>query len=128
MRAPVVCLLVTFVAAGAARAELPHLVQRLAAGAERVLGSVDGRAAHDAVAPLLRVRRHAQARLGVTGAMVVPTPPKDVAAVTRVEGLAVRAFQPRVEVQSQLVHAVRVTPMWPFGAYVTLEYTLPFRR
>ena len=118
-----VCLLVAIVAAGAARAELPHLVLRLAAGAERALPT-----AHAAAAPLLRVHRAASARLGVTGVAVVPPPPVDVAAVNRVEGLAVRAFQPRVQVQSQLVHAVKVTPMWPFGAYVTLEYSLPTRR
>ena len=91
------CLLVAIVAARPVRAELPHLIPRLAADLE-------------------------PPRLGVTGAAVVPVTPLDVAAVTRVEGLATRALQPRVEVQSQLVRAVKLTPMWPLGAYVTFEY------
>jgi hypothetical protein len=90
------CLLVAIVAARPVRAELPHLALRLA----------------DVEPP----------RLGVTGASVAPVTPLDVAAVNRVEGLAVRALQPRLEVQSQLVRAVKLTPMWPLGAYVTFEY------
>jgi hypothetical protein len=124
MRAPplAVGLLVALVAVGSARAELPRLVLRIATEAERVLPT-----AHAVAPPVVRVRRRAVTRLGVTGAAVVPPPPSDVVALTRVEGLAVRALQPRLVVQSSLVRAVKLTPMW-LGAHVTLEYTLPDRR
>jgi hypothetical protein len=117
-------LWVALVAVGGARAELPHLVARLAADAERAL-PMPMAPASEAVPG--RGRRTAT-RLGVTGAAMVPPLPTDVAAVARVQGMAVRALQPSVVVQSAVVHSVKVTPMWPLGACVTFEFVVPFRR
>jgi hypothetical protein len=110
-------LLVTIVAAAPVRAELPHLVLRLATDAEH-----DPPVPRDAREPSPRARGVGRARLCVTGAAVAPVPRVDVAALTRVEGLATRALQPRIAVQSPVVRAVKLSPMWPLGAYVTLEY------
>ena len=60
----------------------------------------------------------------VTAAPPPPPPPRDVAALTRVEGLAVRTLQPRLTVHTPVVRAVRLAPMFPLGAYLTLEYML----
>jgi hypothetical protein len=128
MRAPPLSLglVVALVTVGEARAELPHVVARLAADAERTLPQV-----HVAPPPLVHGEhwgRRVPARLAVTGTALVPAPPSDVAAVTRVQGMATRALQPRVVVPSRVVRAVRLTPQWPFGIYVTVEYALPARR
>jgi hypothetical protein len=53
---------------------------------------------------------------------VVVSPRKDAAALTRMQLLAARALQPRVAVPVPLVHTVKLTPTWPLGANITLEY------
>jgi hypothetical protein len=115
-------LLVTLVAAGRAGAELPHLVLRLAADAAQALPT-----AKDKADPADAAVAKKGDRLGVTGTALVPTPPKDVAAYTRVTGFASRALQPRVVIQTPVVHALKVTPMFPLGAYLTFEYAVPFK-
>jgi hypothetical protein len=60
----------------------------------------------------------------VTAAAPPPPTPRDVVALTRVEGLAVRTLQPRLTVRSPVVRAVRLAPMFPLGGYLTLEYTM----
>jgi hypothetical protein len=64
--------------------------------------------------------------LGVTSVAAPPRPA--VALATRVEALALRVSHPRLPLASPVVRAIGVTPTWPCGAMLGVEYALPDKR
>jgi hypothetical protein len=70
------------------------------------------------------VRADAPMHATMTSAAPPSPPPLDVVAVTRVQGLALRTLQPRLTLRTPLLPAVRLTPMFPVGAFLNFEYTL----